>query len=117
MISSAQLDQVWFKYDERSLHRLNSIREPVTKILNCILGSNGGNVFKFHTPPQSRRQLRDAEVNDHIELRPMLSGGSRRSDSTSGHESDSDAMSQYTAVPSSRPVIPTTDSRCVFLAL
>ncbi|KAK3920398.1 Vascular endothelial growth factor receptor 1 [Frankliniella fusca] len=80
----------------------NSIFSPTR------LGTNGSNVFKFNTPPQGRRQLRDTEANDHIELRPMLSGGSRKSDSTSGHESDSDAMSQYTAVPSSRPVVPNT---------
>ncbi|XP_034249879.1 vascular endothelial growth factor receptor 1 isoform X2 [Thrips palmi] len=74
-------------------------------------GSNGGNVFKFQTPPQGRR-LRDTEVNDDVELRPMLSGSnrSRKSESTSGHESD-DASSQYTAVPSSRPVMPNVDSR------
>lgn len=77
----------------------------------CQTGSNGGNVFKFQTPPQGRRLLRDAEVND-VELRPMLSGSnrSRRSESTSGHESD-DASSQYTAVPNSRPVMTNMDSR------
>ncbi|XP_052126084.1 vascular endothelial growth factor receptor 1 [Frankliniella occidentalis] len=94
-----------------------TMKSPSPTELNTIfsptrLGNNGGNVFKFQTPPQARRQLRDTEANDHVELRPMLSEGSRRSDSTSGHESDSDAMSQYTAVPSSRPVIPNaSDSR------
>lgn len=93
-----------------------TMKSPSPTDLNNVFsptrpGSQGGNVFKFQTPPQGRRQLREAEVNDHVELRPMLSGGSRKSDSTSGHESDSDAMSQYTAVPSSRPVMPNFDGR------